>query len=120
MLANEVSRRAFVHFIRLGADDPNASVFCVPGVTEEHLRMPTGRQAVSAEPCPTRARSPCSSRTSKVRPLWERDPSDGGGERPTWLCSGNDRGPGGAIVKLTGDGVFASFVSASAATTAAA
>ena len=46
MLANEVSRRAFVHFIKTRADDPNASDFWFPGVTEEHLRMPTGRQAV--------------------------------------------------------------------------
>jgi hypothetical protein len=41
MLANEVSRRAFVHFIHTRADDENASDFWFPAISAEHRRRPT-------------------------------------------------------------------------------
>jgi len=39
MLANEVSRRAFVHFMRLRASDKNASDFWFPAIPEEFREM---------------------------------------------------------------------------------
>ena len=42
MLANEVSRRSFVHFIRTRADDEHASDFWFPAIAAEHLRRPRG------------------------------------------------------------------------------
>jgi hypothetical protein len=58
MLANEVSRRAFVHFIRTRADDPDAADFWFPALPPDLIRPQPNR----AQPAPPRrkAREPVS------------------------------------------------------------